>query len=53
MSSAAFFQHNAMAELSFALSDANTASLFAGAGFREISIEREICPVVFNSLDEY
>jgi SAM-dependent methyltransferase len=41
-------------ELSFALSDAkHLEALFAGAGFRDISIEREIRPVVYGSIDEY
>jgi SAM-dependent methyltransferase len=41
-------------ELSFALSDAKQLNgLFAGAGFRDVSIERETCPVTFDSIDDY
>jgi ubiquinone/menaquinone biosynthesis C-methylase UbiE len=41
-------------ELSFALADAeHLETLFADAGFRDICIERETRPVVFDSIDEY
>jgi ubiquinone/menaquinone biosynthesis C-methylase UbiE len=41
-------------ELSFALADAKQLeSLFAGAGFRDISIERETRPVAFDGIDDY
>jgi ubiquinone/menaquinone biosynthesis C-methylase UbiE len=41
-------------ELSFALADAgHLETLFAGAGFRDISVERATRPVVFGSIDEY
>ncbi len=40
--------------LSFALADAKQlADLFTGAGFRDVSVERETRPVVFDSIDEY
>jgi ubiquinone/menaquinone biosynthesis C-methylase UbiE len=41
-------------ELSFALADAkHLERIFAGAGFRDITVERETRVVVFESLDEY
>jgi SAM-dependent methyltransferase len=41
-------------ELSFSLADAKQLeNLFAGAGFQDISIERETCPVAFDSIDDY
>jgi ubiquinone/menaquinone biosynthesis C-methylase UbiE len=40
--------------LSFALADPKRLeNIFAGASFRDISIERETRPVVFDSIDEY
>ena len=53
--SATFFPTNAkVLELSFALSDPTRLQvLFAGAGFRDISVQRETRPVAFDNSDDY